>query len=241
MSLVSFRTMDIVTNTFCAGGNVLGNGTWINIGGNQPVGAGGLDTKHAPYLYADGDGGQAVRTLDTCSDESCNWTNDQASFMTTRRWYPTVETLEQGQGIIIGGCDWGDYVNSAYQNNPTFEMLPRTGGAGPVGLNILTTTLPANLYPLTWLLPSGNIFINANLGTEIFDYKNNVEYPLADIPHAVRTYPGSAATAMMPPTPANNWTATLMFCGGTDLQPDQWVTTWNVSCAPIGLGHLASR
>jgi hypothetical protein len=94
---------------------------------------------------------------------------------------------------------------------------------------LLTTTLPANLFPLTWLLPSGNLFINANLGTEIFDYKNNVEYPLADVPHAVRTYPGSAATAMLPLTPANNWTATLMFCGGTDLQPDQWVTTWNVS------------
>ena len=29
--------MDIVTNTFCAGGNMLGDGTWINVGGNQPV------------------------------------------------------------------------------------------------------------------------------------------------------------------------------------------------------------
>lgn len=28
--------------------------------------------------------------------------------------------------------------------------------------------------------------MQTNLGTEIFDYKNNIEYPLADIPHAVR-------------------------------------------------------
>lgn len=26
------KAMDIVTNTFCAGGSVLGNGTWLNIG-----------------------------------------------------------------------------------------------------------------------------------------------------------------------------------------------------------------
>ena len=131
----------------------------------------------------------------------------------------------------IGGCDWGGYVNDEGQNNPTYEFYPSRGG--PVGLNILTTTLPANLFPLIWLLPSGNIFLQANWGTEIFDYKNNVEYPLADIPHAVRTYPGSAATAMMPLTPANNWTATIMFCGGTNLQPDQWTLNWNVSPCPL--------
>lgn len=55
--------------------------------------------------------------------------------------------------VQLGGCDWGGYVNDAGQNNPTYEFYPSTGG--PIGLNILTTTLPANLFPLTWLLPSG--------------------------------------------------------------------------------------
>lgn len=55
------------------------------------------------------------------------------------------------------------------------------------------------------------MFVQTNLGTEIFDYKNNIEYPLANMPYAVRTYPGSAATAMLPLTPANNWTATIIF------------------------------
>jgi hypothetical protein len=31
----TFRPMDVVTNSFCAGGGVLGNGTWLNVGGNQ--------------------------------------------------------------------------------------------------------------------------------------------------------------------------------------------------------------
>lgn len=122
--------------------------------------------------------------------------------MSTRRWYPTLENLEDGSLILIGGNQWGGFVNSAGQvswqvflrradvlyavgpskNNPTYEYFPPRGE--PIGLNILTTTLPANLYPLTWLLPSGNLFIQSNWKTEIFDYKAQVEYPLDDIPHA---------------------------------------------------------
>lgn len=103
----------------------------------------------------------------------------------------------------------------------TVEYYPAKGDGTPIGLNILTTTLPANLFALVWyakadfqhhfcftadamrsfllrLLPSGRLFINANLGTELFDWKTSTEYQLDDIPHSVRTYPGSAATAMMP-------------------------------------------
>jgi hypothetical protein len=129
--------------------------------------------------------------------------------MPTRRWYPTLENLEDGSLIIIGGNQWGGFVNSAGQvgptplsmhscqpltltvpkNNPTYEFFPPRGD--PVGLNILTTTLPANLYPLTWLLPSGNLFIQTNWKTEVFDYKTNTEYDLDDIPHAyVGRFPG---------------------------------------------------
>jgi len=166
-----------------------------------------------------------MRLFTPCDDGNCDWQSIGA--MTTRRWYPTLETLEDGSIIIIGGCDWGGYVNDENQNNPTYEFYPSRGSV--MGLNILTTTLPTNLYPLTWLLPSGRLFINSNLGNEIFDYKNAIEYPLPATPHAVRTYPASAATGMMPLTPANNYTATIWFCGGTDLQPDQWVLTYNIA------------
>jgi hypothetical protein len=70
------------------------------------------------------------------------------------------------------------------------------------------------------------------LGNELFDYKNNVEYALPETPHSVRTYPGSAATAMLALTPANNWTATIWMCGGTNLQPDQWTLDWNIAAFP---------
>ncbi|QRW07636.1 glyoxal oxidase [Ceratobasidium sp. AG-Ba] len=224
------RPMDVVTNSFCAGGGVLGNGTWLNVGGNQGTSYGGLtapsqDGKDGPYHGVDG--GKAIRLLNPCQDKNCNWW--EAS-MPTRRWYPTLENLEDGSLIIIGGNQWGGFVNSQGQNNPTYEFFPSRGD--PVGLNILTTTLPANLYPLTWLLPSGNLFIQSNWKSEVFDYKKNTEFELDDIPHAVRTYPASGGSVMMPLTPANNWTATLLFCGGSDLQPDQWTEDWAISAYP---------
>lgn len=50
--------MDVVTNSFCAGGNVMGDGTWLNVGGNQAVSYGGnpamSQTGGAPYDDPDG-------------------------------------------------------------------------------------------------------------------------------------------------------------------------------------------
>lgn len=40
---------------------MLGNGTWLNVGGNQPVGPGGLNAASKTAPYDNGDGGKAVR------------------------------------------------------------------------------------------------------------------------------------------------------------------------------------
>lgn len=34
---------------------------------------------------------------------------------------------------------------------------------------------------------------------------------------------------MFPMTSQNNWTATIIFCGGTNLNQDQWTTNWNIA------------
>ncbi|KAI0930066.1 hypothetical protein AcV5_006867 [Taiwanofungus camphoratus] len=221
------RPMDVITNSFCAGGNVLGNGTWINVGGNQAVTYGGLaaasQTGGPPY--DDPDGGQSVRLLDPCDDGSCDWALLKP--MTTRRWYPSLETLEDGTLLIIGGCSWGGFVNDATQNNPTWELFPFTGDL--ITSPMLTKTLPANLYPLTWLLPSGKLLVQANWNTALLDYKAQQETEIDNMIGAVRTYPASAGTAMLPLTPVNNWTATIIFCGGSNLQPEQWVTNWDIA------------
>lgn len=227
------RALDVVTNSFCAGGGVTGDGTWVNLGGNQAVTWGGntADSQtgtSAPYM--DADGGLAVRFLTPCDDQNCTWIDDPTRYMTTRRWYPTLEGLSDGSLFILGGNLWGGFVNDAGQNNPTYEFYPSRGG--PIGLNILATTLPANLYPFTFLLPSGNLFIQTNWGAEVFDVTNNVEYTYPNIPHAVRTYPASAGNMMLPLTPGNNWQATILFCGGSDLEPDQWTQDWAIAAYP---------
>ncbi len=93
--------MDVVSNSFCAGGTVLGNGTWLNVGGNQPVGYGGnvVDASVAPYDVVDG--GKALRLLNPSDTGGATWVDDPKLYMTTRRWYPTLETLEDGSAIIV--------------------------------------------------------------------------------------------------------------------------------------------
>ena len=122
----------------------------------------------------------------------------------------------------MGGCSWGGFVNSADQTNPTYEFFPPAADPTPITSPFLQRTLPVNLYPIMWLLPSGRLFMQANWDTVLLDYRTNTEYKLSDMPHAVRTYPASAGTAMLPLTPANNWTATLLFCGGSNIATDDW-------------------
>ncbi|KAG8803885.1 hypothetical protein FRC16_002380 [Serendipita sp. 398] len=55
----TIRPLDIVTNSFCAGGGVTGDGTWVNLGGNQAVTWGGNSAdsqtgQTAPYMSWDG-------------------------------------------------------------------------------------------------------------------------------------------------------------------------------------------
>jgi hypothetical protein len=110
------------------------------------------------------------------------------------------------------------------QSNPTYEFLPSRGK--PVTSPILTNTLPLNLYPFTFLLPSGRLLVQANWQTAVLDHRQGVEYRIDDIPDAVRTYPASAGVVMMPLTPANNWTATIMFCGGTNIGSNECVRSF---------------
>jgi len=70
----------------------------------------------------------------------------------------------------------------------------------------------------------------------LWDHNTNTETPLPDMPNGVaRVYPASGATAMLPLTPANNWTPTILFCGGSAMSEFQYgdyrfpfADTWNI-------------
>ena len=57
----------------------------------------------------------------------------------------------------------------------------------------------------------------------LWDPDTNEETRLPDMPDKiVRVYPASGATAMLPLTPDNDYTPTVIFCGGFLMADDQW-------------------
>jgi hypothetical protein len=111
------------------------------------------------------------------------------------------------------------YVATKAQNNPTYEYWPKRP-EGKINMDFLDYTLPLSLYPLVWLMPSGKLFLQANYKSILYDMDTKKETALPDMPHAARVYPASGGAAMLPLTPANNYTAEVLFCGGSaaDLQ-----------------------
>lgn len=218
------RLMNVITNTFCAGGMSLGNGTWTAFGGNENVIAGGASsnprfTTQAPYY--DGDGGAAARFYTPNAAGNADW-DDANHYMKVRRWYPTVEALADGSLWVGGGNDYGGYAGGAGQNQPNFEYWPSRGNV--IQMDFLTTTLPMNLYPLTWLMQSGRLFVQAGLDAILFDLdSNSVASNLPSTPSGVmKVYPASAGVAMLPMTPANNYSQEVLFCGGVQRPLDEW-------------------
>lgn len=64
--------------------------------------------------YDDLSGGRATRIITPCSTGNCTWTEDIYG-IPVNRWYPTLETIEDGSVMIIGGELWGGFVNSVSQ------------------------------------------------------------------------------------------------------------------------------
>ncbi|KAK1831586.1 glyoxal oxidase [Podospora conica] len=211
----TIRPMDIRTNTFCAAGVILGDGMILNAGGDIASEYPMEGINHSI------DGLRRLRTLRPCDDGSCEWNDNGELLMDSNRWYPTLEVLEDGSSVIIGGSLEGAYVNP--KDNPTYEYFPRRGAERKMAF--LERTYPLNLYPLTWLLPDGRLFVQADYKAINFDHVNNVEHELPDIPHSFRVYPASAAHWLTPLTADNNYTHTINFCGGVSLKKEELLGT----------------
>ncbi|KAJ7139027.1 glyoxal oxidase N-terminus-domain-containing protein [Mycena epipterygia] len=255
------QVMDVATNVFCASGMHLPNGSFVTFGGNGAVGPGGnIGSVKNPSgasgswdaTYQDFDGSRAIRILNPCTDASdfssanCQWF-DQPDLlsMQKQRWYSAAEPLADGTVVIIGGFVNGGYINRNYPNTdptfeggaaePTYEFYP-SNGQTPQIMNFLVKTSGLNAYAHTFLLASGNLFVQANYSTMIWNPNTNAETDLPDMPgQVVRVYPASGGVAMLPLTPANNYQQTILFCGGSFMPDASWgdysfpaVNTWNV-------------
>lgn len=96
------RPLNMITNSFCAGGSWLGNGTLINVGGD--IGDTG------------GDGYQSVRLFTPCPDgKECDIVDDPEGVrMAARRWYASTARIGDGSVLIMGGSNAGAYINSKW-------------------------------------------------------------------------------------------------------------------------------
>ncbi|GAA99111.1 hypothetical protein E5Q_05800 [Mixia osmundae IAM 14324] len=200
------RALNPTTNSFCAGGGWLSNGTLVNIGGNPREGV--TNTKN---------GLMALRMFTPRADGSGDiYENPSRIRLTSYRWYPSSARLSDGSLIIWGGMIAGGFNNVKNTDNPTIEYFPAKGNGQPIYSPFLHDALNSNLFPFLWALPDNTLFVAANKLTMIYNWKTNTETRLPTLPMRV-TYPWSAGGVMLPLTPENNYTPEILFCGGSNI------------------------
>ncbi|KAJ7307786.1 glyoxal oxidase N-terminus-domain-containing protein [Mycena albidolilacea] len=202
------RALDPLSNTWCATGSFLSNGTLLSSGGS-------------PIRITGEDGLQALRLFTPCTDGSCDILEDPMRIrLTSARWYPSSVRIEDGSVLIFGGSLLNNYINNATINNPTYEFYPPKNIHGFNGLQIpsqfLNDTINGNHFPNLVYLPDGRVFISANTQVMIFDWKKNTETRLPGIPNGVRiSSPFSAGHVLLPLSAENNFTPEILICGGS--------------------------
>ncbi|KAJ1301689.1 hypothetical protein OPQ81_008925 [Rhizoctonia solani] len=220
------RPLDLKSNSFCAGGSFLGNGTLVNVGGNPIV-----EDEAGATNFGDENGLQGIRLFNPCPGGQCDiYDRPKDLHMMSSRWYPTVSRLDDGSISIIGGSTKGGWMNNASTNNPTMEFFPPKpiGDKGIVHLNFLANTLNSNLFPIVFTLPDGRLFMAANRDAMIYDWRMNHEHKLPPLPNGIRvTYPMTGTALLLPLTFRNNFEPEILICGGSAL--DDQVSPRNLS------------
>ncbi|KAI8989724.1 copper radical oxidase [Trametes punicea] len=225
-SLYNLRThalkpLSVQSNSFCAGGTFLSNGTLVNVGGNPVV-----EDHTAAADFGDVDGLQAIRIFEPCDSDSVDecriYENHDRIRMASPRWYNTVLRISDGSAMIIGGSLKGGWINNSTTNNPTIEYFPPKNIHGsnglPIHLPFLVDTLNSNLFPIAFSLPDGSVFMAANGDAMIYNWQTNTERRLPRIPNGVRvTYPMTGTGLLLPLSPEDNYTPEILLCGGSTI------------------------
>ncbi|KAJ7983122.1 glyoxal oxidase N-terminus-domain-containing protein [Mycena polygramma] len=197
--------LDVVSDTFCASGGLLSNGTMVSVGGME--------------AGATVDGRMAVRIFEPCSDPNgvgCTlFDNPDLVHLAETRWYPSSLRIFDGSSMIVGGIHEATVF---YNTDPvnSFEFFPSKDGGIPRPSAFLQRSLVANLFPRAFALPDGKIFIIANNQSIIYDIEANTETILPDLPNGVRiTNPFDGTATLLPLSPPL-YTPEVLVCGGTN-------------------------
>ncbi|KAG9125191.1 hypothetical protein FRC07_008613 [Ceratobasidium sp. 392] len=118
------RALHITTNSFCATGTWLSNGTLINAGGNPLVASSNASASN---------GLMGIRHFNPCADGgNCDVyespydadLDTKRIRLTSYRWYPSSVRLSDGSALIFGGANGGGWTNFDPLNNPSYEFYP---------------------------------------------------------------------------------------------------------------------
>lgn len=101
ISTNTVRPLNMKSNSFCAGGSWLSNGTMANVGGDPRNGTNS------------GNGVQAIRLYTPCGAGTCDIYDDPSKLsLNSPRWYPTITRLPDGSLMILGGVKYAQYTDN---------------------------------------------------------------------------------------------------------------------------------
>ncbi|KAJ3555853.1 hypothetical protein NM688_g2347 [Phlebia brevispora] len=205
--------LNVLTNSFCASGALLSNGSMVSLGG---------DPRGFPGNPAIQPGNMGIRIFEPCENPAgvgCTLFEDPATLhLAEDRWYPSSIRIPDGSLMVIGGIHVNtDFYNSEGLAASTIEFFPPKDGGVPRPSAFLNRTLPANLFPRAFLLPDGKVFMVANNQSIIYDIETGEERPLPDLPNGVRvTNPLDGSAILLPLSPPD-FTPEVLVCGGSNV------------------------
>ena len=199
------------SNAFCSGGAFLANGTLLSVGGN--AGLAWLD----PSI---GNGFRGLRYLTRSSETSSLNGKDRIepdNRLDTARWYPSVQTLVNGSIFVASGSLTGGDPTRVINNNPSFEILDPEGVSNVMSITmpLLVEAQPYYMYPFIHLLHTGDLFVFTSKSSQLFSVTDTkATKSLPDLPGGYTTYPNTGGSVLLPLSSANNWSPSVIVCGG---------------------------
>ncbi|KAF7316242.1 hypothetical protein MIND_00142800 [Mycena indigotica] len=205
--------LKLVSDTFCASGSILSNGTMVSVGGQIPAPE---DVNNTGAV----DGRMGLRLFGPCTDAAgvgpgCTVFEDlETLHLAETRWYPSSVRIFDGSLMIIGGIH---EETKFYNTDPvnSFEFFPPKDGGVPRPSAFLQRSLPVNLFPRAFSLPDGKVFMLANNQTIIYDIEAKTETILPDLPNGQRVSNPFDGTITMLPLSPPLFTPEVLACGGS--------------------------
>ncbi|KAF8901815.1 glyoxal oxidase precursor [Mucidula mucida] len=200
--------LDVITDSFCASGSFLSNGTMVSLGGTPT---------ENPQTVPDYDGQMGIRIFEPCLDPDgigCTLFEDPDTLhLAESRWYPSSARIFDGSLMVVGGSHVPTFFNDDPAN--TFEFFPPKDGGVPRPSAFLERSGHTSLFPRVFALPDGKVFLVANNRTVIYDIETDTETPLPDVPNGVRvTNPMDGSATLLALSPPD-YIAEVVVCGGS--------------------------